>query len=65
MNPKKSMTEEEYLKSLVDHEVCHREGCGDEDQNTDMELIRHNMENEPAIQRKPVELNVKDEPLPF
>lgn len=65
MNPKKGMTEEEYLKSLVDHEVCYQEDYGDEDQNTDMELIRHNMEDEPAIQRKPVELNVKDEPLPF
>ena len=65
MDPKKGVTEEEYLKSLTDHTVYDHEACGEEDQNTDMELINRNIENEPAVQRKPVKLNVKDEPFPF
>ena len=65
MNPKKGITEEEYLKSLADHTGYDQKDYGEEDQSTDMELIRRNMENEPIIQRKPRELNVKDEPLPF
>lgn len=56
-----------YLETIAASFAYHGEDedYGDEDQNTDMELIRRNTESEPVIQRKPVELNVEDEPLPF